>query len=166
MPCFRGRYDDNGMLRNVLKFGVGGLALVAVAVGVLFLVDYLRYRTSPEYRAEQELKELERRYAEDTYGGSTPEETLQLFIDALKRGDVELASKLFALEEQEKWNQELSRIKQRGSLQLMIEDLLKATKSKQEEDQVFFTVTNDKNVVTVLIDIRKNIGGKWKIIDL
>ena len=31
----------------------------------------------------------------DTYGGSTPAETLQLYIDALKRADYELASKYF-----------------------------------------------------------------------
>ncbi len=35
----------------------------------------------------------------DTYGGKTPEETLGMFIDALKKGDVELASKYFVLRE-------------------------------------------------------------------
>ncbi len=33
----------------------------------------------------------------DTYGGKTPEETLKMFIEALKKEDVELASKYFAL---------------------------------------------------------------------
>ena len=31
----------------------------------------------------------------DTYGGKTPAETLQLYIDALKKNDLELASKYF-----------------------------------------------------------------------
>ena len=38
---------------------------------------------------------------EDTYGGKTPQETLDLFVDALKKGDVELASKYFALNDNE-----------------------------------------------------------------
>ncbi len=39
-------------------------------------------------------------YIEDTYGGKTPEETWGLFLDALKKGDVELASKYFVVEKQ------------------------------------------------------------------
>jgi len=35
--------------------------------------------------------------SEDTYGGKTPEETLNLFIEALKKEDLELASKYFVL---------------------------------------------------------------------
>lgn len=34
----------------------------------------------------------------DTYGGKTPQETLDMFVDALKKGDVELASKYFLLD--------------------------------------------------------------------
>lgn len=35
----------------------------------------------------------------DTYGGKTPQETLDMFVDALKKGDIELASKYFVLRE-------------------------------------------------------------------
>ena len=34
----------------------------------------------------------------DTYGGKTPEETLAMFVDALKKGDIDLASKYFMLD--------------------------------------------------------------------
>ena len=40
---------------------------------------------------------LEQPYKEDVYGGKTPEETLQMFIEALKKEDIELASKYFSL---------------------------------------------------------------------
>src|SRR3989344_9643294 len=39
-------------------------------------------------------------YKKDTYGGKMPEETLQLFIDALKKGDTDLAAKYFVPEKQ------------------------------------------------------------------
>jgi hypothetical protein len=39
-------------------------------------------------------------YKADTYGGETPEETLELFIEALEAGDYELASRYFVPEKQ------------------------------------------------------------------
>ncbi len=50
---------------------------------------------------EKYLAKRDELYAQDVYGGSTPEETLQMYIDALKAGDFELASKYFRLEDQE-----------------------------------------------------------------
>jgi hypothetical protein len=43
---------------------------------------------------------MEKAYTADTYGGVTPEETLQLFIDALKAGDIQLAAKYYIPEKQ------------------------------------------------------------------
>ncbi|MFC1801984.1 hypothetical protein ACFLY7_00890 [Patescibacteria group bacterium] len=50
---------------------------------------------------EEYLAKKDELYSQDVYGGDTPEETLDLFIDALKKGDVELASRYFRLEDQE-----------------------------------------------------------------
>ncbi|MBL4644551.1 MAG: hypothetical protein JKX80_01660 [Candidatus Pacebacteria bacterium] len=44
---------------------------------------------------------LQKAYDNDTFGGSTPEETLSLFVEALESGEVELASKYFVFEKQE-----------------------------------------------------------------
>ena len=167
MLGFAGQYDDDGMLRNILKFGVGGLVLAAVAVGVLFLADYIRYRSSPEYRAEQYLKDLERRYREDPYGGSTPEETLQLFIDALKKGDIELASKYFSIEHQEVQKQELIKAKDEGILENIIFEGQKLKLSKKDNELAFFTISNERGVVEVQVVIgRSSATGKWKILEL
>lgn len=46
-------------------------------------------------------------YKKDTYGGKTPEETWALFLQALKIGDVELASKYFVVEKQDSEKQRL-----------------------------------------------------------
>lgn len=37
-------------------------------------------------------------FKNDTYGGKTPEETYNLFVDALKKQDVDLAVKYFILD--------------------------------------------------------------------
>jgi len=51
---------------------------------------------------QQEQEALEAAYRKDTYGGKTPEETLELFIEALEAKDYELAAKYFVVEEQQK----------------------------------------------------------------
>ena len=81
------------MLKSVIKFFLGGVAIAALGIGALWGADYLRYRNSPEYRAQQEIENIKKEIADDPYGGDTPEETLRLFIDALKQGDTDLAAK-------------------------------------------------------------------------
>ena len=55
---------------------------------------------NPEYLQKLE---FQKRYIEamrqDTYGGKTEQETLDLFRDALRSGDIELASKYFKIED-------------------------------------------------------------------
>src|SRR3989344_2777265 len=75
---------------------------------------------------EQEL--LERRLA-DTYGGKTPQETLQLYIDAVEKGDYELASKYLVEEKREK---ELESFKNASSEK--ITDFLDILRSLQPGD--------------------------------
>jgi hypothetical protein len=43
---------------------------------------------------------LPAKYRADSYGSTTPEGTLALFIDALKKGDADLAAKYFVVEDQ------------------------------------------------------------------
>ncbi len=65
-----------------------------------------------DWRAAKSLQsELEKPYRNDKYGGKTPEETFDMFIAALEKGDIELASKYFILKKQESWKQSLTTIK-------------------------------------------------------
>ncbi len=155
------------MNRNVGKFVAGGLGIVAVAVAVLYLVDYIRYRTSPEYRINRFFENLNNEYAKDTYGGDTPEETLQLFIEALKKGDTDLASKYFVLDKQEKWKGDLAKIKDKGLLGDMVKDLEKVRRTHDVSDNMarFELVNEDKEVITVF-HISRSSNGIWKILDL
>ena len=63
-------------LSRIIPLGLVGLM---AAVGIF---AYLQYRFSPEYRemkeADRIIEEIKREYAEDPYGGDTPEETLRL----------------------------------------------------------------------------------------
>jgi hypothetical protein len=47
----------------------------------------------------------------DKYGGQTPEETLDMFLVALDKGDTELASKYFEVRSQSGWRASLEAIK-------------------------------------------------------
>lgn len=154
------------MARNVFRFVVGALALVAVGVGALFLADYVRYRRSPEYRAEKYFGDLEKRYREDTYGGTTPEETLQLFIDALKKGDIDLASKYFPVDVQEKWKRELQEMKNEDNFAKSLADAEKLSISRNDGSRAYFTVVGGRNVVEVLVILGKGSNGRWKILKL
>ena len=88
-------------------------------------IDEVVAETSDPKEIARYMERLEEAYKNDTYGGDTPEETLNLFIAALKAGDTDLAAKYFLLEEQEKMKGELRISKQNNVLPLLIGDLEK-----------------------------------------
>src|SRR3989344_5070805 len=62
------------------------------------------------WKYERELRELEKPYREDKIGGETPEETFDMFIDALKKEDVEVASKYFVIHKQDDWRESFGKL--------------------------------------------------------
>lgn len=144
------------------------LFLIAAAGGIW----WWRFRAlqNDQYSdpSAQYYKDLEQRYAEDTYGGSTPEETLQLFIAALESGNIDLASKYFLVEKQEEWKKNLENIKKNKVLEIMISDLKRAEREKDlvEGESARFTIVNENNEVGAMIRIVKIPNGTWKIGDL
>jgi len=56
----------------------------------------------------------EQRYKNDKYGGKTPEETYAMFLEALKKKDIELASKYFTLDKQEQYKKALQGVDKNG----------------------------------------------------
>src|SRR3989344_1909577 len=125
------------MQKNVVKFGVGVFGLAVLGGAVFYGVSWYQERQSPEYAQKLEYQKLLEAYKSDTYGGDTPEETLRLFIDALKVGDTELAAKYFVVDEQEKWREKLLDIQKKNVLTLMVNDLERLKLTKQNEDRVF-----------------------------
>ena len=96
------------------------LILVVLAVAWVFTNGLPWYQDWQVRRAYEKLNEP---YYNDTYGGKTPEETYDMFIDALKKGDVELASKYFVVESQDNWLTTLNKYKQGNYLDNFLEEL-------------------------------------------
>lgn len=140
-----------------------------MAAGFFYLVwanNYHIGQNSQESKAEKYLKDLKRAYDEDTYGGQTPEETLALFISALKKGDIDLAAKYFIPEKQEEWVKELNNTKKTEGLDLIITEAQKLKLSKNNGNRAFFTIANDQNIVEVQVILALVPNGIWKIVDL
>ncbi|MFH1956477.1 MAG: hypothetical protein ABIJ28_02420 [Patescibacteria group bacterium] len=76
----------------------------------------------------QELERIEREQYEkkkaDTIGGASPQETLEMFISAVEKGDYELASKYLIIENQEEGKKELLALQQKNNFNLLL-NLLK-----------------------------------------
>ena len=158
------------MARRMAKFFGWTAGIVAIGVAAFFSFQYLQYRGSDEYQAEQFVKNWERQYAEDTYGGDTPEETLRLFVSALKAGDTDLAAKYFVIDKQQEWRDDLAKIKEKNLLGEMIRDLERLNNKyplvEGENTRFIFEVYNEQKELVLQADIAKGPSSKWKIIKL
>lgn len=117
----------------------------------------------------------EKAMREDVYGGKTPEETLQMFIEALKKNDVELASKYFALETNEKsqdyltrrkWEEGLKNMKEKNGLDEMIIKIQNTTSTGYTWDKkgMSYESLGEDGLIDVLIEFGLNeYSGVWKI---
>src|SRR3989344_5041167 len=160
------------------KFVIAFLAIIVVVAGGYFIWD--RYFSAAgkarRFLTEQvdTYQRQEKAYIEamtaDTYGGKTPQETLDLFASALEKGDIELASKYFLLDEnlsREKWVTRLNDIKNRKLLTAMISDLQRAVTDPDgsvSENDFGFIIYIDKGIVGAHIDMQLNKYTQvWKI---
>src|SRR3989338_3778119 len=149
--------------RTSLKFVAGFALIVVLAFGSIY---YLNYYNSPEQKALRYYADLEKQYAEDTYGGKTPEETLQLFIDDLKAGDIDLASKYFVVEEREKTKNDLATVQNNGGLGDVMGRIQNISLSKTDNDKAWFVITDENRVIKYEVLLSKNQNSVWKIIDM
>ena len=154
------------------RFAAGLAALMALGLGIYYATGWYKWQSAQNEatandRALQDIKEWEAQYENDTYGGTTPEETLALFIDALKKGDIDLASKYFVVDERETWLNNLRRIQEGDKLNSMIRDLGTAQRGKDiDENGAVFSLANPLNEITAMIYLASGKNGVWKIIDL
>lgn len=155
------------------KFVLGFFGIIILSGAGYFVLRF--YFRNEEFikkqKQDQEIIEhyaaLEKKIKEDVYGGETPEETLRLFIDALKAGDTDLAAKYFVVEKQEEQKQYLQEIKQQDNFRMAITDLVKLKLSKQTEGEAFYTAVGSSGVVELQVIFSKNLATKkWKILEL
>lgn len=150
------------------KFFIWFLVIITVVVVGAFFWDSLslRLRQKRVERLAEELKKIEQedyeRAMADTYGGKTPQETLQMYIDAVEKGDYELASKYFVLSGQETEMQNLSNIAKENITTLV--SLLKQsleTSGSYSEDGSSYAIRRPILVRFVLYP-----NGIWKILEI
>lgn len=103
------------------------IVLGIVGVFVLWALIDSGYQAWQGYKWQKQTDKfqaaLEQPYKEDTYGGKTPEETWGMFLDALKKGDIDLASKYYDVAHQEKGKDFITKLKQENKLNNWIEEL-------------------------------------------
>lgn len=160
------------------KFVAAFLVIIVLVVGGYFawakyLSPQARYARQTQENYQKYLnwqKNFEMAMKNDTYGGKTPEETLKMFIDALKKDDVELASKYFILDENgdidPKWVKGLQDTKEAGKFQNLANLLSKAVPAKEDitsaEDFKFRVY--EEGILKAYINMQLNkYSGVWKI---
>ena len=167
--------------RKYWKFVAGFLGIIVIVAGGFFVWE--RY-FSPQAKINRETQknyekylEWERNYEkamkEDTYGGKTPEETLQMFIEALRKEDIELASKYFSLREDgnydTKWEEALKQKKEAGELSRIIDIISRAVPDKETttiKNSAWFVIYKKDNPNELEADINLHFNTYshiWKI---
>ena len=115
------------ILIGILGLAAVFLVLTAVTFGWEAWKSYKWQKSVDEFQ-----ERLEKPYREDTYGGAAPEETWVMFLGALRAGDIELASKYFAVEKQEEYKEILEKTKQENKLNEWIKEMEGLKKSERE----------------------------------
>lgn len=143
------------------KFLVG-VAVVAVLAVIEF--GYPAYRDWKFNRELQQLTdEINKPYLEDTYGGKTPKETLEMFIVAVEDGDYELASKYFVISKQEEWKEKLIGGKSENNIDKLIKLATDEIDILNKADPLWISSDNYISTNRVLFEYVKYPKGIWKI---
>jgi len=152
------------------KFLLGFLGILVITLLVWSWGAYF----NPEVREKRAdikyFENIEEEYRNDTYGGATPEETLQLFITALEAEDIELASKYFLPDEREKTIELLkNEFNVNNNFEHVVSGLSKLKRTTGNHDQnkeAFFIIVGLDNIVANQVVLKKNQNNIWKITDL
>ncbi|TSC53432.1 MAG: hypothetical protein LiPW39_262 [Parcubacteria group bacterium LiPW_39] len=150
------------------------IAIIFIAVAFLIFIGYfygypLYQKWQIQRQGEKFLEEYTKPYKEDIYGGVTPEETWNMFLEALRKGDVELAAKYFEVREQDKKLEWLRRVKSDGLLDDMIGDLTVSPLhlSSDTDEIAEYTISDkDKKIIVAATFIKNNFTNIWKISSL
>ena len=128
-----------------------------------------------EQQTLQRVQELETALRNDTVGGKTPEETLALFLSALKNNDIELAGQYFVLNTNEQspyyltrqeWIDGLNQTQKEGKISDVISILSKATPDFENitGDNDFKFKAYEKGILKAYVNLQFNkYSNVWKI---
>jgi len=156
----------------LILIGIVAVIITAYLVWNNFFNQEARERRENEKKYDQffeALSEGENRQKEDAYGGKTPQETIDLFVAALEKDDLELASKYFSLtvegKTDPKWLEMLQESRENGLIDKAVE-LIKSAEYTGESMPGYagFDVLAEDGTVQYAIDLVKNEQSSlWKI---
>lgn len=128
------------MLKDVLKKMLKGITLLILFLLIFYLGCEAGFRLKykiEQWKANRSLEKfnqtIEEMFKKDIYGGKTPEETYNLYREALKNGDIELASKYYWWDQQEKEEERLKNMKKEGKLEEYVNSFPDWSEMKEKE---------------------------------
>ena len=149
------------------KLIIGGVIIIVIILGVIFIGPrwgnwWQRYQTNKILR---EYATLDEAYRNDNYGSPTPEGTLALFVDALKQGDADLASKYFVVEKREEYKKAVSNWIRLGKAEEIAVEISKANGNGKVNSPIYqMSSVGMSNIVSLVINFNKNeYSQKWLI---
>ncbi len=157
--------------KQKISIGLAGLLGFALLtwLGSVVYNEYKSYEWQKRTDAMQEA--MVGPYRTDTYGGKTPEETWAMFLEALKKKDVELASKYFEVERQAEWKNTLNTTLNADKLDMVIKNLSSnlerdtnvSTPEKVYYSYTFIDRTSGKKLKNSLVFSLNQYTKVWKI---
>lgn len=149
---------------------IGGfVGIFVIAIGILWGIYYYR-----QWQGERAVAALDKYLQEqtdtamraamaDTYGGSTPQETLQLYIDAVEKGDYEMASKYFIESKREAQITMLENAASAGKIKNIVNSLKETLRSTGEYSEGKKSFSFYKPVGIDFILYPNNV---WKLVEI
>ena len=159
----------------IILIGIIAVIITAYLVWNSFFNQEARDRRENEKRYNQFFQALsdgENKQREDTYGGKTPQETIDLFVSALEKDDLELASKYFSLtvegKTDPKWLSILQKGKNEGKITAVVEALKFSVEDKtasinSQNHAIFKTKDNQGNLIIDIGLSLNEFSNIWKI---
>ncbi len=141
---------------------VGILAVVAVVIIAAYFFIGSQAADDPIARYKAAM-------AKDMMGGTTPQETLDMFVAALRTGDVEKAAGYFMFDDnlsRAKWVTGLAGLKEKGLLGKMADDIEQNARpgTPAYEGDYGFVLYNKDGGIGAEIDMEFNAqSGVWKL---
>lgn len=150
-------------LRVTLALFAGFLAFFAVA----YFKDWQYRRGLDESRQmyDEWQEEFYQQALADNVGGKTPQDTLRMYIEAVEKGDYELASKYFILEKQA---EELKIFQDKKYKQEDLDNYIKILKQVLAEETGAYSWDNKMFGYDgrILVDLALYPSGVWKLIEI
>lgn len=126
-----------------------------------------------EQEQAQALEKFRAEQMQDTMGGKTPQETLAMYIDAVEKGDYELASKYFAKEQRTNIIASFSNVSKADTQNILIllkQCLVQMNKGLESDPTIMgYSNSNDKEYSIarpILVKFVRYENGVWKIIEI